>query len=899
MKKTLLLIDGYSLIYRSYWAFIKSPIFSPDGENISAVFGFLKTLFSLIEKKNPGGVAVVMDSKVPTFRHEIYPQYKGTRDKAPDDLHAQVPVLTEILQSIKIPVINRDRYEADDIMAALARNIAGRDVTVYIVSSDKDLMQVIDNSIHMLKYEKGNYFDIDPEGVRERLGIYPEQIIDYLALIGDASDNIPGVRGIGPKTAVNLLGRYGSLEEIYNNISDCPKSAGTKLQQKKDDAFLSKRLVTLEYDIPLNYGYEDFLIERGRFAAAIPVMQKLGMKSLVSSAVKMSGISADSIAAADTSSFGGRGMYKAVTTEEGLVSLVKKVKERGVFALDIETDSIDALRAEPAGFSVSVASKEGWYIPLTAGGKRYFTVEKLRPYIQELTGDWTLKLVGHNFKYDYKVLKRWGVRVDNLYFDTIVAAWLLDTSAPSYSMDSIAERNFNYKTIKYHDVVPKDKKFADVGLEEAVEYAAEDADITFRFYENFAKQLKKRSMEKLFFDLEMPLVTILGDMEYRGIGIQAEKLNAYSLELEEELFSIERKIYDECGKEFNINSTKQLQEILFQDRQLKPVKKTKTGFSTDIKVLEILSKEDIVPALVLQHRSLAKLKSTYVDSLPLLVNPETGRLHTNLVQTGTATGRLSSRDPNLQNIPIRSSEGRRIREAFTASEGSVFVSADYSQIELVVLAHLSGDRGLTEAFLSGTDVHSFTGSLIFGVEPDEVTKDQRRIAKTINFGVMYGMSAYRLARELSLPVKDASRFIDAYFERYVGIRDFMDKTVKAAEEKGFVRTLMGRERRINGINSHNKTEKAGAERIAVNTVIQGSAADIVKTAMIRIHKKLKAEKTAAAMILQVHDELIFEVPEADLNTTFDLVKTEMENAVILDIPLRVSVESGKSWGDFH
>lgn len=899
MKKTLLLIDGYSLIYRSYWAFIKSPIFSPAGENISAVFGFLKTLVSLIEKNNPGGIAVVMDSKVPTFRHEIYPEYKGTRDKAPDDLHAQVPVLTEILQSIKIPVISRDRYEADDIMAALARNIAGKDVAVYIVSSDKDLMQVIDNSIHMLKYEKGNYFDVDPEGVRERLGINPEQIIDYLALIGDASDNIPGVRGIGPKTAVNLLEKFGSLEKIYNNIADCPKSTGAKLLQNKADAFLSKRLVTLEYDIPLNYTYSDFLVERDRFSAAIPVMQKLGMKSLVSSAAKMSGIAPDTMENPESSSFGGRGTYKAVTTEEELVSLVKKVKERGVFALDIETDSIDALRAEPAGFSVSVASGDGWYIPLTAGGRRYFADETVRPHIQELTGDWTLKLVGHNFKYDYKVLKRWGVQVNNLYFDTIVAAWLLDTSAPSYSMDSIAERNFNYKTVKYHDVVSKDQRFADVDLEKAVEYAAEDADITYRFYDNFKKQLKDRGMEKLFFDLEMPLVTILGDMEYRGIGIQPEKLNVYSRELEEELSSIERKIYDECGKEFNINSTKQLQEILFQERQLKPVKKTKTGYSTDIKVLEVLSKEDIVPALVLQHRSLAKLKSTYVDSLPLLVNPETGRLHTNLVQTGTATGRLSSRDPNLQNIPIRSSEGRRIREAFTASEGSVFLSADYSQIELVVLAHLSGDRGLTEAFRRGNDVHSFTGSLIFGVEPEAVTKDQRRIAKTINFGVMYGMSAYRLSRELSLPMKDASRFIDAYFERYVGIRAFMDNTVKEAEERGCVKTLMGRERRVNGINSRNKTEKAGAERIAVNTVIQGSAADIVKTAMIRIHKRLEAEKTAAEMILQVHDELIFEVPEADLTTTMDLVKTEMENAVILDIPLRVSVESGKSWGDFH
>ncbi len=899
MKKKLFLIDGYSLIYRSFWAFIKSPFFSPDGKNISAVFGFLKTLFYLLEKFNPDGLAVILDSAVPTFRHELYPAYKGTRDKAPEELHEQVPLLIDILSAMGIGIVSKERYEADDIMASIAKNLAGENSSIFIVSSDKDMMQVVDDSIHMLKYEKGNYFDVDSSGVVERIGVNPDQIVDYLALIGDSSDNIPGVRGIGPKTAVNLLKDFATLEGIYDNLDACSRGVREKLNAHREDAFLSKKLVTLVYDITLEYTFEDFLVNREGMSNAAALLRKLGSKGLVAGLDKLSGIISADEPGEEQGTLWKRGSYEIVTSLDSLNRWVEKIKENRWFALDIETDSLDALLANPCGFSLSTASGTGCYIPVTAGGKEFFSSDELRPVIQQLVGDENLKLIGHNFKYDYKVLKKWGVQVNNLAFDTIIAAWLLDTSATSYGMDSLSERLFNYKTITYHEIVPKGKLFPDIDIDTAAEYAAEDADITYRFFEAFSEDLKARGLEDLFYNLEMPLVTILGNLEYTGIKLLPEKLISYGIELDKNLHVIEGEIFKECGKEFNINSTKQLQEVLFTDRKLKPVKKTKTGYSTDIKVLEILSREDVVPALVLKHRSLSKLKSTYVDSLPLLVNPLTGRVHTHLLQTGTATGRLSSKDPNLQNIPIRSEEGRKIREAFVAEEGTVLLSADYSQIELVILAHLSGDTGLREAFLSGGDVHRLTGSLIFGVQPEEVTKEQRRIAKTINFGVMYGMSAFRLSRELSLPMKEASGFIEAYFRRYAGIKDFIRKVVEEAEKTGKVKTILGRERRIIGINSRNKTEKSGAERIAVNTPIQGSAADIVKAAMIRVTARLKREGVKAKMILQVHDELIFEVPEKELEYVQQMVKEEMENAVSLSLPLRVSFESGKSWGDLH
>lgn len=898
MKPKLFLIDGFSLIFRSYWAFIHNPVRNPQGQNVSAVFGFFSTLISLMDKHKPENFAVVLDSPVPTFRHEMYPEYKANREKAPDDLHDQVPIIKEFLNVLGLKMLARERYEADDLMACAARKGSAEGFSIYIISADKDLMQTVTDDIHMLRPEKGEYLDIGPDQVVEKMGVRADQIVDYLSLIGDSSDNIPGVRGIGPKTAVTLLQKFETLDGIYNNLETCTKGQIQKLSENKKNAYLSKKLIILNYDMEEEIDPTDYSIKTLDLSLLIPLFQKHGMNRLVNRIQKISGdekLSEEGAGNSDSV----KGVYSTVFTIQKLDEWVSLIKENKWFALDIETDNIDPMKASPVGFSLSVSSGRGCYIPLYAGGQTYLDEEEVKSRIIDITSNNDLKLIGHNFKYDYKVLRRWGVHVTNLAFDTMVAAWILDTSSNSYSMDILADGLLNYTTIKYKDIVPKEKLFSDIDLEIASPYAAEDADITFRFYNRFKKDLKLRKLEKIFYELEMPLVSVLGDIEFNGIKLNSTNLNKFGVELKEKLARLQDEIYIECGKEFNINSTKQLQEILFKDRKLQPVKKTKTGYSTDSSVLEILSKEDIVPVMILKYRMLTKLKSTYVDSLPGYVNPETGRIHTNLNQTGTATGRLSSRDPNLQNIPIKTEEGRRIRESFTSESGFTLLSADYSQIELVVLAHLSGDAALKKAFISGNDVHSETGSLIFNKPISEITKNDRRIAKTINFGVMYGMSTFRLSRDLGIPRSRAEEFITSYFTKYNGIRTFMDEVIAEAEKSGKVSTYMGRERFIPGINSRNKTEKSGAERMAVNTPIQGSAADIVKIAMLNLDLRLRELDLKSRLILQVHDELIFEVPDSELDVMKKIVQEEMESAVSLSIPLRTSIETGKNWGDFH
>lgn len=898
MKPKLFLLDGFSLIYRSYWAFIHNPVRNPEGQNVSAVFGFFNTLLLLIDKHKPENFSVVMDSPVPTFRHEMYPEYKANREKAPEDLHDQIPIIKEFLDVLGLPVLASEGYEADDLMACAARKGSREGFLSFIISADKDLMQTVTDDIHMLRPEKGEYLDIGPLQVVEKMGVRADQIVDYLSLIGDASDNIPGVRGIGPKTAVTLLQKFDNLDGIYENIESCTKGQITKLSENKDDAYLSKKLIILNYDKEKEIQLADYSLDGLDLSLLIPLFQKHGMSRLVSRVQKMLG--SDKVTEGDTKKTGSeKGVYSTVFTLQKLDEWVALIKKNKWFALDIETDNIDPMKASPVGFSLSVSSGRGCYIPLCAGGQTYLDENEVRTRIIDITGDNELNLIGHNFKYDYKVLKRWGVNVTNLAFDTMVASWILDTGTNNYGMDFLADGLLNYTTIKYKDIVPKDSLFSDIDLDIAAPYAAEDADITFRLYEIFKKDLKLRKLEKIFYELEMPLVFILGDIEFNGIKLNSSSLNEFGLELKEKLARLQDEIFIECGKEFNINSPKQLQVVLFTDRKLQPVKKTKTGFSTDSSVLEILSKEDVVPEMILNYRMFMKLKSTYVDALPGYVNSMTGRIHTNLSQTGTATGRLSSRDPNLQNIPIRSNEGRRIRESFTVSSGFTLLSADYSQIELVVLAHLSGDLALKKAFISGNDVHSETGSLIFNKPLSEITKDDRRIAKTINFGVMYGMSSFRLGRDLGIPRKVAEEFITSYFAKYSGIQTFMDKVIAGAEKTGKVSTLMGRERFISGINSRNKTEKSQAERMAINTPIQGSAADIVKLAMLKIASRLKELDLKSRMILQVHDELIFEVPESELEIMKKVVKEVMETAVTLSIPLRTSIETGRNWGDFH
>ena len=909
MKDPLYLLDGYSLIYRSYFAFIRNPLRNPEGRNSSAVFGFFNSLLNLLKNRKPPYFAIVLDSRIPTFRHTLYPEYKATRQKTPEDLHAQVPVIEELASTLGIPALRFDGVEADDLMATLARLCREEGRPCYIISGDKDLLQLVHDPVRILRPEKGDFIELDREGVYRHWSVYPEQIVDYLSLVGDASDNVPGAKGIGEKTAVALLKQFGNLEGIFKNLDALPPAQKRKLMESREAVELSKRLVTLKDDVPVDaHVLQTFRLPALRIEEALPLFFKEGMKNLAqefyafatgSSPEATKATLAPPASPPPSSGFSAPGLYRTISSLDELSTLFQQARNAGKVAFDTETTDLDPFQAKLVGFSLSFELGKAFYVPVRAptGG---LSEGATLPLLEKFLSDPAVRIIGQNLKFDYKLLRLLGIQLP-MHFDTMIAAWLLDSGEGTYNMDRLAEIYLSYRTLHYNEVVPKGLTFAEVPLDLATRYAAEDADITYRLYRVLEPLLKERNLEHLFYTLEMPLVPILGDMELEGIRLDTSVLDSFGLELEKEIDRIQRQIYHLCGKEFNINSTKQLQEVLFIDRKLQPSRKTekKTGYSTDTSVLEELSQQDPVPELVLQYRLLQKLKSTYVDSLPQMVNPKTGRIHTSFNQTGTATGRLSSKDPNLQNIPIRDEEGRRIRSAFIPREGWKFLSADYSQIELVILAHLSGDPGLCEAFQAGSDVHRRTGALIFGVPEDQVSPEQRRVAKTINFGVMYGMSSFRLSRELGIPRKEADRFLEFYFRQYPRIQTFIEETIRKAEESGKVSTILGRERPVPHITSRNKTEKMAAERIAINTPIQGSAADMVKLAMIRIVEKLKEARLNTRLILQVHDELIFEVPPEELDTVKELVQKEMEQVYPLRVPLRVSIEIGSSWGELH
>jgi DNA polymerase-1 len=938
-KAPLYLIDSYGLIYRSYFAFLTHPLRNPKGQNISALFGYARTLVNVIDEgapaadgsgrrldapQKPRRLAAVFDSREPTFRHKKYAAYKATRQKAPDDLHAQVPLVEEFLRELGVPVLRAEGYEADDIIATLAGKCRAEGRDCYIISSDKDLLQLVGHGIWELRPKRNTaegssqasggltYELIGQEEVKAEWGVSPELILDLLSLTGDSSDNVPGVKGIGDKTAIKLMARYGSLDGVYQNIAGIEGATGRKLVEGKDSAYFSRELIALEGRVPLPVkDIEALSVENLDRSAGAKVLMREGVRQSArqldpeskSRQAGEDGGAEDAVgnggAVADAALFG-PGNYRAVTDFAEFKAILEEGRRQGLMALDFETDSLDAWNARPIGISLAVKPKEAVYAPVAPHlGAAHLDAEKAREALAALLADPKMTIIAHNAKYDYKVSRGWGIeRWNCAVWDTMVAAWLTDPERNNYTLDSLAGFHFDHDCISYRDIVPKGATFDQVDLETAVRYSGEDADLAFRLKLHLEVRLEKAGATNLFRNLEMPLLPILAEMEGAGIKIEARPLREYGVELSGELDELEQKTYQLVGHQFNLASTKQLQDVLFVERKLTPIKKNKTGFSTDMAVLEELAREDPVPALILRHRTLSKLKSTYVDSLAGQAD-KNGRLHTNFVQTGTATGRLSSREPNLQNIPIRAEEGRRIREAFIAAPGNLLISADYSQIELVVLAHLSRDENLIAAFNEGKDVHARTASLIFGIPENEVAGDQRRIAKTINFGVMYGMSAFRLAGELNISRGDATAFIAAYFKTYSGIRRYIDSLVRKTEETGYASTIFGRRRYIPAINSGNKTEKAAAERVAVNTPIQGSAADIVKTAMLNLDRRLSAEKSPARLLLQVHDELILECPKAEAADAARLVREVMESAVELTVPLRVSVETGKRWGDFH
>ncbi len=942
-QDTLYLLDSYGLIYRSYFAFVSHPLTNKAGENVSALYGFFRSLAMILKTYRPQYFLAAFDSRTPTFRHEWYPEYKATRDKTPEDLHAQIPHIEKILNTLGIACLRKDGFEADDIIATLARRAEKEGRRCVIISGDKDLAQLVGELVSVLKPDKSEALaHCGIEEVKEHWGVAPAQMLDYLSLIGDASDNVPGVKGIGPKTAVKLLQDYGTLDAVYEHIDSIAGAVQKKLAAGKESAYFSKKLITLAADIPIEGSIEDYRCDALHYTEAAALLKEYELPRLgelyskaAEEADPAGATAAPNTAATGTKAAAGNagakpigsadgapeagtgttpaelrkntGEYRTVTDAEELEAVIAEAEAQGFVAFDCETTGLNPLYDSLVGFSLSLKAGTGIYVPLKAPapelGEQPFTVMSLaaaKKLLARLWNNESLTLVLHNGKFDYQVLRTAKIftRAGCRLFDTMIAAWLLEPDTLSFGLENLAEAQLGLQGINYKDVVPKGHTFAAVPLPQATAYAAEDADFTLQLYHLYKPALEQANLTALFETLEMPLMPLLADMEAQGIFLKKEELAAFSEELADTLARDEAEIYKLVGHPFNIASPKQLQEVLFTERKLPTGKKTKTGYSTDISVLEELAAVDELPAKILDYRASAKLKSGYADALPLLADTH-GRIHTSFIQTGTATGRLSSRDPNLQNIPIRGEEGRKIRKAFYAADGCKLISADYAQIELVILAHFSQDENLVKAFRDGTDVHAATAALIFNVPVENVVPDMRRIAKVINFGVMYGMSAFRLANQLRISRTEAAEFITRYFTTYSGVSAFMETLKESAAEKGFVETLMGRRRYIRAINSKNQTQRAAAERIAINTPIQGSAADIVKTAMLRVDRALKQQQLKTRLLLQVHDELILEAPDAEVDTVKVLLKQEMEHVVELAVPLRVSIEAGSCWGDFH
>ena len=898
--KTLYVIDGYSIIYRSYFAFLSRPLTDRDGHNISSYVGFFNTLLMLMNKYTMDYIAVTMDEKEPTFRHIMYPEYKANRDKAPEDLHAQVPMITETLKKMNITVLSKAGFEADDVMASLTRKATEEGVMTIMVTGDKDLLQLVSPSVKALRPGKGNgeYSLYGRDEVRNEYGVYPEQMLDYLSLLGDSADNVPGVKGIGEKGARKLLEEYISLDGIYRNLSNIAGVSRKKLEEGKEMAQLSRKLITLSFDaLDDDFDFSSLSFDRVNrenakkdFEAhqARMLLKRIGEESSVV-AESDDGFTKEELA------LRGEGEYKLVEDASTLRMLFEDAmkKNSSLIAFDTETTGLGE-SSELVGFSFSYEIKKGYYVPLVISKEPVPWKDEIIKVIHDYITSGRLRVVGQNIKFDLKVLWRIGEDIKNIAFDTMVAAWMLDSNAQRFSLDDLAGKYLGYKTLHFSDVVKNGMDFSDVGIDDAVKYSGEDSDLALRLYKLLSARLKDSNLIDPYMTIELPLIRVLATMERNGILLSDEKMEILRKKSEKSIESLVSSIYQEAGHEFNINSTRQLGTVLFEEKKFETGKKTQRGYSTDVSTLESLRKEGgKIIEDILQYRQSAKLKSTYIDVLPTLKDKD-GRIHTSFNQTGTATGRLSSSDPNLQNIPVRTEEGRLIRDAFVAKDGYTFISADYSQVELVMLANMSGDKALSEAFLSGEDVHRYTAGLLFGKKIDEITPSERRIAKTINFGIMYGMSAFRLSNELDISRAEASDFIKKYFDRYSGVKDFVQQTVRSAEEKGYVTTMFGHRRTVIGINSRNKTEKSAAERVAVNTVIQGSASEVMKRAMLALDDKL-----LDMLLLQVHDELIFECPENDCERLSVIIKETMENTTKLPVPVRASLEAFPSWGGMH
>jgi DNA polymerase-1 len=929
---TLYLVDGYALIYRAFFAMIARPLTTRRGENTSAAWGVTNFLLRLLERRRPDYLAWVHDVGE-SFRHQTYPQYKATRQKLTEELQQEfdrsVERIEQILEAFRVPLVGVEGYEADDVIGTLAT--AARGLQVVIVSGDKDFYQLIGPGIALLNPGRGGPAAVEEHWVdltnaSERLGVPPERVVDYLALVGDNSDNVPGVKGVGEKTALELLKSFGDLDAILASADRIPgKRAREAVQQYADLARLSRELVTIRRDVPLPLDLDRLRVRPPDVARLAELFTELEFRSLIPKLSSLEPAPAGSVApVAQPAGVGGGAPSLATLTaayaEPSIVddpamlpAAIAEWRRAPLLALDTETTSVDPMRAELIGMSLAVAPGRSWYLPFAhvapdgelAGGKAPrnlppLTSEPLAP-LRQLLSDPRVPKAGHNIKYDWMVLRRAGVELAGVSFDSMLASFVLDPGRRSHALDDLARERLSLAVRTYAELVGRgraERPFAAVPLADAARYCATDSEIVLRLHAAFLPELEDHQLVRLLETIEMPLMPVLVDMESRGVCIDLARLGEISRAFAGELTALERAIYHAAGTDFNINSTPQLRHVLFEKHQLPILKKTKTGPSTDYEVLEQLAAMGHeVPRLLIEYRELSKLKSTYVDALPGFIHPQTGRIHTSFNQTGAATGRLSSSDPNLQNIPVRTPRGEAIRRAFVAPPGAVLLTADYSQIELRLLAHLSGDPAFVEAFEQGGDIHRQTAAIIFGVTHDQVTPDMRARAKTINFATIYGQGPFALSRQLGITQDDAKRFIEQYFTRFAGVRVWLDRTVAEARERGYVETLFGRRRYIPELKDRNFNIRAFGERTATNSPLQGSAADLIKIAMIRIAQACEAQGLASRMILQVHDELVFEVPYGEEETATRLVKRHMEGAAELRVPLVVSVGIGTNWVD--
>ena len=890
MKKTLFLIDGTAYIYRGYHAL--PALSNSKGKPTNAILGFTNILYKLFKEKKPEYAVMLFDAKGKTFRHDLYEEYKANRPPMPEDLRTQIPYIKEIVDGFKIPVMEMVGYEADDLIGAMALLGESSGFSVVMVSGDKDLMQLVNKNC--LMYDPMKDLWIDEALVLEKTGVSPEQITDMMGLTGDASDNIPGVPGIGKKTAPELIQQFGSLEKLFANLATINrKKLYENLVENREKAFLSKRLATIKTDLPILFDPEKFRVPEPDTGRLYHLFTELEFKKYQKEFAVREPLSTK--------------RYQEVLTEEALLFLCNQLKQRGEFAIDTETTSKHPMDAALVGISVAMESDEAFYIPCGhdyPSAPAQLSIETIQRILKPIIEDPSVKKVGQNIKYDWIVLKRHGMSLEGVIFDTMLASYLLHPDRRIHSLNQIALDYLNHQMIRYDEVAGKGKNeisFAQVELANAVSYSCEDADITLKLYHILKNEITKANLIDLFNQVELPLIPVLVDLEMAGVHVDKATLKTLSDQFKIELESLEELIYQIAGKVFNINSSQQLGALLFDQLQLPVQKKTKkkTGYSTDVDVLTTLSNHHELPRHVLRHRTLSKLKSTYTDALLELIHAETGRIHTSFNQTVTITGRLSSSDPNLQNIPIRTEEGRRIRSAFVPRKGWVFLSADYSQIELRLLAHYADDPILIDAFKKDEDIHLRTAAEVFQVFPALITDDLRRQAKAINFGIVYGMSAFGLSKELSISRKMAQEYINHYFKRYKGVKSFIDSAIENARRTEKTTTLLGRIRFLPDINSSNANTKQFAERAAVNTPIQGSAADLIKLAMIRLHSALIQQGFEAQMLLSVHDEIIFEAPEDEISSLNILIKEIMEGVWPLKAPLKVNIGTGHNWTEAH